>query len=395
MASKEILDLQNEYLIPTYAADLVLSKGQGARVWDADGREYLDFTSGISVCNLGHCHPVVTEAIQRQAAKLVHVSNLFANEMQPAAAARLSRSSFNGRVFFANSGAEANEGLIKFARQWGSARERHEIICMKHCFHGRTITTLSATDKPAIRKGFGPLTAGFSFVPFNDLGAIEDAITDQTAAVMLEPVQGEGGVIPAAADYLGGVRQLCDKYEILLLFDEVQTGIGRTGELFAYQLYNVMPDAMSLAKALGNGYPVGAFQIQRKYEGVLGKSSHASTFGGTPLACAAVAAVLDTFEQEEILANVQEMGQRLKGALVQLAGDHEGIVDVRGPGLMLGLEMASQDLVDALIKTARKHGLLLLSAAGQVVRVYPPLNVDATALDAGIEILQTAMGELA
>ena len=394
MNSNEFLSIQNEFLIPTYSATLVLSRGQGSKIWDADGKEYLDFTSGISVCNLGHCHPYVTEAIQRQAAKLVHVSNLFVNEVQPQLAQKIAEISFGGRVFFANSGAEANEAMIKFARKWGSATGKYQIICMEHCFHGRTLATLSATDKPAIQEGFGPLVDGFSFVPFNDLEAIRSAITDETAAVMLEPVQGEAGVIPADPQYLAAVRELCDERGILLLFDEVQTGIGRTGEWFGSTLYDVVPDAMSMAKALGNGYPIGALEIQRKHEDVLGKSSHATTFGGTPLACAAGLATLNAMESNDVLFNTRDLGQHLKGALIQLAKGCSFITDVRGPGLMLGIEMDTQDHVNELIAKAQEKGLLLMAAAGQVVRVYPPLTVDKNTLDAGIEILTQALGEL-
>ncbi len=392
MTTPEILDLQQKYLMQTYSAELPLLKGQGARVWDADGKEYLDFTSGISVCNLGHCHPVVTEAIQRQAARLVHVSNLFVNEVQPQLAALIAQRSFDARVFFANSGAEANEAMIKFARRWGSPRGRHEIICMEHCFHGRTITTLAATDKPEIRQGFGPLTEGFSFVPFNDLEALDRAITENTAAVMLEAIQGEGGVRPARLDYLAGVRELCHKYEILMLLDEVQTGMGRTGELFGYQHSGVSPDAMSLAKALGNGFPIGALVVSRKWEGVLDKGSHATTFGGTPLACAAARAVFKVIEDEDLLFNVKQMGEHLKGALIQLAGKYPLIKDVRGPGLMLGFEL--EDGAKELVGKAAAKGLLLLTAAGNVVRVYPPLNVDKTTLDQGVGLLDQALAEL-
>lgn len=391
MNASKILQLQDEYILGTYAPNLLLVKGQGAHVWDADGRRYLDFGCGISVCNLGHCHPVVTGAIQRQAATLVHVSNLYYNEVQPQLAAAISRHSFGGRVFFANSGAEANEGIIKFARKWGNAKGRNRIVCMEHSFHGRTMGTLAATDKAAARAGFEPEMAGFDFVPFNDIEALEKAIGEQTCAVLLEPVQGESGVQPASRDYLAAVRQLCDQQGVLLLFDEVQTGIGRTGHYFAHQHYEVTPDAMSMAKALGNGIPIGAFEIGRKWEDVLGPGSHASTFGGTPLACAAGLAVFQVIEDEDLIFNCRKMGEHLKGALLRLAKKHAGIKQVRGLGLMLGVQVEGEP--GPVVARAAENGLLLLPAGDNVVRLYPPLNVTSDELDAGVEILDRTLGE--
>jgi len=397
MSSQALLDLHRQFVLQTYAGtDLVLVRGEGPHVWDADGRQYLDFTSGITVCSLGHCHPRVTQAIQRQAATLVHVSNLFVNDQAVRLAALISQRSFNGRVFFCNSGAEANEGLLKFARKWGSTRGgRYEVICMEHGFHGRTIATLAATDKPAIREGFGPLPPGFVFVPYNDLAAVDRAITEKTGAVLTECVQGEGGVRPAERDFLQGLRGLCDKHDLLLLFDEVQTGIGRTGELFAFQHYDVTPDAMSLAKALGNGFPLGAVVIARQWEAVLGVGSHATTFGGTALACAAGLATLEAIEADHVLANTRAMGAYLADGLLGLAKRHPGVIrEVRGLGLMLGLQLASDEQVKAVIANARRHGLLLLSAAGAVVRVYPPLTITQAQVDDGLARLATALGEL-
>ncbi len=394
MNTQDILSLQKQYLLNTYSAKLVLTQGLGARVKDNDGNDYLDFTCGISVCNLGHCHPFVTEAIQRQAAKLVHVSNLFINEVQPQLAAEIVKKSFDGRVFFGNSGAEANEGMIKFARKWGAPKDKHEIICMKHNFHGRTITTLAATDKPAIREGFEPLTSGFSFVDYNDIDALKAAITDKTAAVMLEPIQGEGGINLAHPAYMAEVRELCDEHGILMLLDEVQTGFGRTGKLFGYQNFDIVPDAMSLAKAMGNGFPMGAFVVARKWEEILGPSTHASTFGGTPLACSAALAVLKVIADQDVLANCRDMGQHLKGDLIELAQDHAIVKDVRGIGLMIGMQMESPEKATEVIAKAVDKGLLLVGAAGGVVRVYPPLNVDKAVLDQAVAILGEVLGEL-
>ncbi|RMD85044.1 MAG: aspartate aminotransferase family protein [Lentisphaerae bacterium] len=393
--SEEILNCQKRYLVHTYTADLVLARGKNARVWDLEGHEYLDFTSGISVCNLGHCHPAVTEAICEQAETLVHISNLFVNTRQPLLAKAIADHSFNGRVFFCNSGAEANEGMIKFARKWGKAKGRYKIICMEHSFHGRTLGTLAATDKPAIREDFEPLPDGFKFVPFNDIEAVAAAIDDQTAAVMLEPVQGEGGVIPATKEYMQQLRELCDRQGILMLLDEVQTGFGRTGMLFGYQNYAIEPDAMSMAKGIANGFPMGAFEVASKWKDVLTPGSHATTFGGTPLACAAALAVLNTIERDNLLETVRQDGAYLLSQLRGLAGRYPSLIqEVRGIGLMIGLQMSSEEAQKALIANARGKGLLLMGAAQHVVRVYPPFTISRNELDEGIQIIEQSLGEI-
>lgn len=251
------------YVMPTYAPKILFTRGQGARLWDADNREYLDFASGISVCNLGHCNPRVTEAIREQAGKLVHVSNLYMNEMMPRLAEKLITSGMDGVVFFCNSGAEANEGMSKFARKYGNATGRNEIISMDNSFHGRTLATLAETGRAKYRKGFEPEVPGFKQVPFNNFAALEAAVSANTCAILLEPVQGEGGILPADAEYLKKVRALCDEKDILLLFDEVQCGMGRIGTRFAWQSFGVEPDALSMAKAIANGLPMGAFIVKR------------------------------------------------------------------------------------------------------------------------------------
>ncbi len=393
MNKTDVMAFQQEYVLGTYAPSVLITKGQGSYVWDADGKKYLDFTTGISVCNLGHCHPAVTEAIQRQAATLVHTSNLYMNEWQPQLAALIAKNSLNGRLFFANSGAEANEGMIKFARMWGNAKGKNEIICMEGSFHGRTLATLAATARPKYREGFQPDMAGFSFVPFNDLNALKAAVTEKTAAILLEPIQGEGGITPASQEFIAGARQLCDQHDMLLLFDEVQCGIGRTGRLFAYQQYGVEPDAMSMAKALGNGYPIGAFQVQRKHESVLPVGKHASTFGGTPLACAAAHAVISTILQEDLLLNCQKMGEHFKGALIQMASNYSFIKEVRGMGLMIGVEL-DRPVADA-VRAAAQQGLLILNAGENVLRFLPPLNLNQSDLDQAIKIIDNILGGLA
>ena len=386
MNTEEISTLQNKYLIAAYAPEIALIKGQGCYVWDASGKKYLDFTSGISVCNLGHCHPVVTDAIQRQAATLVHVSNLYMNEIQPRLAEKIAGNSFGGKLFFANSGAEANEGMIKFARRWGSDKGKSEIVCMNQSFHGRTLATLAATDKPKFREGFSPHLDGFVYAPFNDIERLEQVVHDKTAAILLEPIQGEGGIYPADQGYLNDVRNLCDEKNILLLFDEIQCGMGRTGHYFAHQHFNVEPDAMSVAKALGNGFPIGAFEIREKWADVLTKGTHASTFGGTPLACSAALAVFDVIEKEDILFNCQKMSRYLEGKLATLAKKCSKIKELRTIGLMIGIEC--DGAVDTIIKEASQSGLLILSAGESVIRLLPPLVVTQTEIDAAIEVLE-------
>ena len=390
--SAELMELQKRYVLGTYAPDLTLVRGSMAHVWDDRGNRYLDFGTGISVCNLGHCHPRVTEAIQRQAATLVHVSNLYFNENQPRLAARIAEHSFGGKVFFANSGAEANEGMIKFARRWGNPQGRHEIVTMRDSFHGRTLATLAATGRAKYRAGFQPDMEGFVHVPFNDLDALEDAIGEQTAAVLLEPVQGEGGVIAADRDYLIAVQELCRERGILLLLDEVQCGMGRTGAYFAHQHYGLTPDAMSLAKSLGNGVPIGAFEVRADLNDVLPPGTHASTFGGNPLACAAGIAVFDAIEQENVLDNCVKIAAQLRAGLAEMQERYEFISELRGLGLMIGLQMDVP--VKTVMAEARKKGLLVLTAGEDVLRLMPPLTLSPTEADTALQILDEVFGKL-
>lgn len=390
--SEQIMNYQRDYLMQTYSADILLVKGRGVHVTDGNGEKYLDFAAGISVCNLGHCHPAVTAAIKKQASKLVHVSNLYINETQPQLAKKLIEHCFDGSVFFCNSGAEANEGMIKFARKWGSTKGRFEIIVMDDSFHGRTLATLAATGRSKYRDGFAPDMPGFIHVPFNDIEAVKSKITDKTCAVLLEPVQGEGGVIPANPEYLKAVRNLCDERGILLLFDEVQCGMGRTGTFFAFQGYGVEPDAVSLAKALGNGFPIGAFIVKREFSGVLTAGSHASTFGGTPLACAAASAVIDTFDREKILQNCLEQGEYLMGQLRELAHKFSCVKEVRGRGLMIGIVLDRP--AAALRKIAAENGMLVLTAGENVIRLLPPLIITKKNVDRALRILKKSLKKL-
>ncbi|WP_294433778.1 aspartate aminotransferase family protein [uncultured Victivallis sp.] len=382
----------HKYVMPTYAPKILFVRGQGARLWDADGREYLDFAAGISVCNLGHCNPRVTAAIQKQAATLVHVSNLYMNEVMPRLAEKLITNCFDGVVFFANSGAEANEGMIKFARKIGNATGRNEIISMNNSFHGRTLATLAATGRAKYRKGFEPEVPGFKQVDFNDIDALKAAITDKTCAVLLEPVQGEGGILPADRDYLRQVRALCDEKNLLLLFDEVQCGMGRIGTRFAWQSFGVEPDAFSMAKAIANGLPMGGFIVQRKYADTLTVGTHASTFGGTPLVCAAALAVQEAFDQDGVLENCVEQGSYLRTKLAELGKKYSFVKEVRGMGLMIGvaLDREAATLAGLLLK----RNLVVLTAGETVLRLLPPLVITREEADLGLERIAAGLEEL-
>ena len=387
-----IREKYSEYILGTYAPAVFFEKGEGSYLWDDNGKKYLDFASGISVCNIGHSHPKVAKAISDQAQKLLHVSNLYMTENAPLLAEKISKAGFNGKVFFCNSGAEANEGLIKFARKWGSDKGRYEIICMNDSFHGRSLAALAATGRSKYREGFGPDLEGFTHVDYGDLEAIKKAISDKTAAVMLEPVLGEGGVRPAAIEFIQGVRKLCDDAGILMMCDEVQTGIGRTGKMFAHQHFGVEPDAMSLAKALGNGMPIGAFMLQRKHEGILVPGTHATTFGGTPLACAAGLAVFEAYEEESVLENCQKQGEKAFGFLKSLEEKYDFVSEVRGLGLMIGIDVEIPT-GDVLSKAFEK-GLILLTAGEKTIRLLPPLNLSDEELQEGLEIIAKTFEEL-
>ncbi|MBO7147355.1 MAG: acetylornithine transaminase [Lentisphaeria bacterium] len=390
---QEISALYEKYVMETYArANMMFVRGEGTRLYDADGREYLDFAAGIAVCSLGHCHPAVTAAIREQAGKLVHTSNLYLNEWQPRLAQKLVNHGFDGVCFFCNSGAEANEALIKLARKNGSEKGRYEIIVMNDSFHGRTLATLAATGRSKYRVGFQPDMPGFKFVDYNDVEAIRAAITDKTAAVMLEPVQGEGGIIPAAPGYLKAVRELCDEHGIMLLYDEVQCGIGRTGTFFAWQNAGVAPDALSMAKALGNGYPIGAMMASQKYAHVLTPGTHASTFGGTPLACAAACAVIDAIDQENVLENVKARSAYLVEKLSALSAKYPCVKGVRGQGLMLGIILDQP--AGAILSILRENGMIALSAGENILRLVPPLTITQEDCEKAVALIDAAFAKL-
>jgi acetylornithine/N-succinyldiaminopimelate aminotransferase len=386
------VELYKKYVLPTYPpSDLTLVKGSGANVWDAEGRKFLDFAVGISVSNLGHCHKAVVKAIRAQAGKLIHTSNLYLNEVQPKLAELIAKNSFDGLSFFCNSGAEANEGMIKLVRKWGSSQGKFEIVAMEDSFHGRTLATLAATGRSKYRKGFEPDMPGFVHVPFNDLEAARKAIGPKTAAILVEPVQGEGGVRPSAPGFLEGLRKLCDEKGILLLFDEVQCGMGRTGKLFAWQGYGVEPDAFTLAKAVANGIPMGVLVVKRKYSDVLTPGTHASTFGGTPLACAAALAVFDTMLNGGVLENCKRQSSFLMDSINKLKAKHKCIVEVRGRGLLIGVQLDRP--VVPLLPLLRKQGLIALVAGETVLRLLPPLIVSEAQCKSAVRMIDKALSE--
>ncbi|MFO7667150.1 MAG: acetylornithine transaminase, partial [Desulfobacterales bacterium] len=368
---------------------IVIEKGKGCRVWDTEGKSYLDFVAGVAVCGLGHAHPRISEALCRQAETLFHVSNLYYTIPQVELASMLVEKSFADRVFFCNSGAEANEAAIKLARKYfkdEGENGRYRIISMERSFHGRTMATLSATGQEKIRKGYDPVLEGFDFVPFDDPEALAKKIGPSTCAVILEPVQGEGGVRVPGSGYLKEVRKLCDKSGALLIFDEVQTGIGRTGKLFAYQHTGVEPDIMTLAKALGNGLPIGAMLAKEHVASAFVHGSHATTFGGTPLVTAAALEVLKVLFEENIIDNCDKTGAYFKERLLWLKSRHPSILDVRGIGLLIGMEL-EQEEGENLVNKCLEKGFLVNCIQGRIIRFVPPLIIGREEIDALITCL--------
>lgn len=390
--STEIADLFDQYVMHTYVPSATIVSGTGCKVRNPDGMTYLDFTSGIAVHNTGHCHPKVVKAIQEQAAALGHCSNLFYNPNPALLAQRLSKLSLGGKCFFCNSGAEANEAMIKLARAWGHEKGKYEVITMENSFHGRTLATLTATGQVKVQKGFDPLPIGFAYAEFNNLESVKAAVTDKTVAVMVEAVQGEGGVLPATEEFMVGLRKLCDEKGMLLLCDEVQCGMGRTGKYFGWQHYPVKPDAFSLAKALADGVPMGALVASPALSDVFKPGMHASTFGGNPLSSAAALAVLDVMEQENLLAQAEKMGALLQEGLNLFVDKYEQVLEVRGKGLLVGMvvEGSAKEVVDL----CRDMGLLCCVAGEHVVRFVPPLIINEKELEEGLEMIGDALDEL-
>lgn len=391
MNTQEIAELHKQYVMPTYAPGLALVRGKGTRVWDAEGNEYLDFLGGIAVNVLGHAHPKLVKAIRQQAARLMHVSNLYYNENQPRLAKALSERSLGGKCFFCNSGAEANEGMFKLARLWGHAQGRYEIIAMTNSFHGRTLATVAATGQTKYQKGFEPMPAGFVHAEYNNLDAVRAAVTDRTVAILVEAVQGEGGVVPAKPEFMAGLRALCDEKNLLLLCDEVQCGVGRTGQWFGFQAYGIQPDAFSVAKGLAGGFPIGALVAGPKLADVFQPGNHASTFGGNPLACAAALAVIEAVEEEKLLEHVAQMSELFMAHLRKIAKKFKFIAEVRGLGLMIGMVLDRP--AKPLEVLLREKGLIAIATHDTVMRFLPPLNITAGQVRKAARIVKAACAE--
>ncbi len=390
-------ELYDAHVLKNYARPaLTLVRGRGAQVWDDAGKAYLDFTSGIAVSALGHCHPHWVAAVQRQAAELIHVSNLFRNPQQGELARRIVQHAGPGRVFFCNSGAEANEALIKLARLHGMQKAGGEegrcfkIICAQNAFHGRTFGGMSATPQEKIQKGFRPMVAGFAFAEINHLQSFADLIDADTAAIFIETIQGESGINPCTTEFMVGLRRLCDQHNLLLMLDEVQCGVGRTGRFYAFEHNGITPDAIGMAKGLGGGFPIGAMWVRERHAELFHPGNHGTTFGGTPLACAAALAVLDVIERDTLLEKVRMQSGSWHEALRKLATDFpKHISGVRGIGYLVGVQMTGDP--SPYIAALRDRGLLAPSAGGNVVRLLPPLNATVEELAKSVQIFRAML----
>ncbi len=385
--------------LPVFARyQIVLDHGEGVNVYDTAGKKYIDFLGGIAVNVLGHGHKELVKAVADQAARMIHVSNLYYTEAQATAAEKLVKLSGLDRAFFANSGAEANEGAIKLARKYTHQKdaEKSTIITAWHSFHGRTLATLTATAQPKYQEGFGPLPAAFDYVTYGDLAELESKMNDKVSAVMLETIQGEGGVYVPSAEYLKGVRALCDKYGALLIFDEIQCGIGRTGSFFAYDGFGVKPDIVTLAKGLAGGVPIGAVITTEEVANALHPGDHGTTFGGNPLACAAANVVLDTVSAPDFLQNVAKLGDYFTGELKKLAAKYPGLIkEVRGKGLMLGAELTRDDIGRDIVNDVLANGAIINCTAGNVLRFVPPLIITEADIDAVLACVDKALAKFA
>lgn len=392
MKTGDVKKLYEDFVLPTYTVlPICLVRGKGSYVWDLEGKQYLDFFPGWAVSGLGHCHPSVVSAVKSQSTKMLHISNNFLNLKQAHLAKTIAEHSFPSRSFFCNSGAEAIEAAVKFARRYGKDRGRYEIVTMKRSFHGRTLAALTATGQVKYHDGFDPMPEGFQYAEFNNIEALEQVISKKTAAIIIEPVQGEGGVNVATKEYMRYVRHFCDKNDVLLIFDEVQTGMGRTGTMFAYQQYGIEPDLMTLAKSLGGGVPIGALVVHDRLKNALVAGTHASTFGGNPLVAAAALAVFKTIKKERLLDNVQVMGTYLRERLLQLKEKHSFIKEVRGLGVMLGVECTKD--ASPIVAAALKKGLYINCTQTNVLRIVPAINVTKGLIRKAMDILDEAMQE--
>ncbi|MDO8488519.1 MAG: aspartate aminotransferase family protein [Candidatus Omnitrophota bacterium] len=391
MKIEEIFQTYEDNIMPTYnKVPLIFVKGKGSKLWDIHGKQYLDFFPGWGVGNLGHCHPKVMQGVRDQISKLIFIPNNYYHPFQAKLAKELIYQSFPGKVFFANSGAETIEGAIKLARKFGQGR--YEIITFENAFHGRTLAALSATGQKKYQNGFGPMPEGFKQVKFNDIEAVKQSLTDKTCAIMLELIQGEGGVNVAERDFVLSLRKICDEKKLLLIIDEVQTGIGRTGKMFCYQNYGITPDVMTLAKALGGGLPVGAIIAKKELADLLVPGMHASTFGGGPVICRAALGVFKAMQEDKILKNCQNMGKYLLDKLNLLKMKYSVIKEIRGMGLMLGVELDidGKQIVDKCIE----KGLLINFTHDKVLRLMPALNITKKEIDKAVEILESVIATL-
>ncbi len=389
----KVVAMYDKYIMKTYKrVPLCLEMAKGAKVWDIEGKEYLDFFPGWAVSGIGHCHPFVARAVAKQARKLMHVSNNYYSKAQGLLAETIIKNSFPGKVFFANSGAEANEAAVKLARLYGSSGGRYEVITMLKSFHGRTLAMIAATGQDKVKHGFEPLPQGFVHVPFNDLEALKEAITEKTVAVMLEPIQCEGGINIADPEYMKSLRKICDEKDIILIFDEVQTGMGRSGEMFAFKNYGVVPDVMTLAKSLGGGLPIGACVAREKFQDVLTPGTHASTFGGSPIVSAAALAVFQAIKREKLLKNTRQMSALLKRKLGGLKSKYHFIKEVRIVGLIIGVELSIKG--EDIYKECLKEGLLINCTQDTVLRIMPPMNVKKREIDRAVTILDGVLSRI-
>ncbi|HYE31198.1 MAG TPA: aspartate aminotransferase family protein [Methylomirabilota bacterium] len=411
--TQAIHQLYAQNVIPSYGRfDLALSHGAGARVWDMGGRQYLDLAGGIAVCSLGHANPEITRALVEQSQRLLHVSNLYYTEPQARLAEKLVKNLGPGKVFFCNSGAEANEGLYKVARKFGNAEGRFEILTALNSFHGRTLAGISATGQEKVKKGFEPMVSGFRHIPFNDLEAARNALSPATVAILIEPIQGETGITPATVDYLLGLRQLCDDHKLLLLLDEVQGGIFRTGKFASYQRIleseagaaGFMPDAVSLAKSLGGGFPIGAFWVREPYSNLLSAGTHGTTFGGNPLGAAVALRVLEVIERDNLADRARQLGEWMKSKLLALCGEFPTVLKtVRGYGMMIGIELA--DNIQAFsgsektasiqfINKLHDAGVMAVPSGANIIRLLPPLNLSESEADEGLRLIRSVAQSL-
>jgi acetylornithine/N-succinyldiaminopimelate aminotransferase len=392
MTTQEVINLFDKYVIGNYSRlPKVITRGKGCYIYDADGGKILDMFPGWAVSGIGHCHPRVVKAIQKQAKILLHMDNTFYTELQGRLAQLLSDRAFGGKCFFCNSGAEANEAAMKLARIY-TPKGKYKFITAFGSFHGRTFAAMTATAQPKKHEGFEPVLPGFIYVPFNDVDALQKAFDDEVAAVMIEPIQGEGGINVATPEYMSAIRQLCDKNQAVMILDEVQTGMGRTGKWFGYQHYNVEPDIITLAKTLGGGVAIGAMMAKPNIAASFTPGTHASTFGGNCIACAAGIAVIEAIEEENMLQNTQEIGQYAADKLNQLKTKYSIIDHIRGKGLMIGIQLKSPGA--EIVKNCLAAGLRINCTQDTVLRFMPPMNITAKQIDSAIKILDNVLKDI-